>query len=227
MEIPSYLLPRPPYTLTPEKKTAFDDLWSITLPGGLISYCLPYSKWEFLTYLCGKSELVLHGSQDPEIDIVQPQQAVDIRAFSNQREIYATTDGIWVIYFAILDRKRYHDLSLFNSCLQIRLGPDELSEPYYFFSITQSVKIQQPWCEGMVYILPRAGFSQEAPQQVMGAEVIFPHWISDQPAQPAARIRVGSQDFPFLDQIHGHDDDLLVKLYMKNPNSFPIEAVVS
>ena len=48
--------------------------------------------------------------------------ANDVRAFSNQRAIYATTDGIWVIYFAILNRKLYPEMSLFNSCFQARVS---------------------------------------------------------------------------------------------------------
>ena len=49
----------------------------------------------------------MHGSQNLGIEVVEPRHARDIRAFSNQEAIYATTDGIWVIYFAILNRKLY------------------------------------------------------------------------------------------------------------------------
>lgn len=68
--------------------------------------------------------------------------------------IYSSTDGIWVIYFAILDRKKFPERSLFNSCLQARFTPDQLSDPIYFFSITHSVLIQKHWCDGAIYILP-------------------------------------------------------------------------
>jgi hypothetical protein len=227
MEIPPYFLSSPQLNLNSDKRAAFDDLWRSTPPGDLIDYRLPHPKWEFLTHICKANELVLHGSQRQDIEIIKPQQARDKRDFSNQRAVYATTDGIWVVFFAIIDRKQYSKLSLFNSCFQVCLGSDQLSEPYYFFSITQSVKLQQPWCPGMVYILPRHGFSREPKQKVSGVEVIFPHWISDQPAQPAARIVVTPQDFPFMDQIHGHDDEKLIDLLSKNPGGFPIEAVVS
>ena len=36
---------------------------------------------------------------------------------------------------------------------------------------------------------------------------------------------VGPTDFPFLAQIHGHDDEKLVKLYATNPGVFPLEAI--
>ena len=227
MEAPSYLLPRPQFDITPSKKAAFEALYLSTPTGSFVDYHLPYPKWQYLSYLCETRELVLHGSQNLGIDEVEPRLAVDIRAFSNQRAIYATTDGIWVIYFAILDRKSHPGMSLFNSCLRARVAADQLSEPLYFFSITQSVRIQNPWCEGVIYILPRRTFIQEAPQQMQGAEIIFPHWISSLPAKPVARLLVGPTDFPFLSQIHGHNDEKLVNLYTSHPDVFPLEALES
>jgi hypothetical protein len=221
MKAPDFLLPRPPIDMSPEKQKAFDDLWQSRPEGGLIDYHLSYPKWQFLSYLCETRELVLHGSQNQLIDTVQPREANDMRAFSNQRAIYATTDGIWVIYFAILDRQRYRGLSLFNSCFQARLSADELSGPLYFFSITHSALIQKPWCQGAVYILPRQSFKREASQQVQGVEIIFPHWISSSPTLPLGKVQVGPDDFPFLCQIHGHDNEKLVALATADPNGFP------
>jgi len=228
--MPAYelLLSQPLIESTPERQQAFERLFQATPVGGLIDYQLPYPKWQYLSWLCETKELVLHGSQNLGIDTVEPQQARDIKAFSKQDAIYATTNGIWVIYFAIIDRKNFPGLSLFNSCLQVRIAADQWSEPFYFFSISQFARIQNPWCEGMVYILPRQTFEQEAHQQAQGMEVVFPHWISPVAVQPIARLRVGSQDFPFLDQIYGHDDEKLVKLYQTDPDGFPWpEALVS
>jgi len=221
MEAPAFLLPRPPFDLSPEKQQAFEDLWQSTPRGDLVAYRLPYPKWQYLTYLCETKELVLHGSQNQGIRRVEPRQANDKKAFSNQRAIYAATDGIWVIYFAILDRHKYPEMALFNSCLRVRISADQLGDPLYFFSITHSVLLQKPWCEGMIYILPRQSFEQEASQQAQGMEIVFPHWISPLPADPVARLAVGPQDFPFLAQIHGHNDDKLVQLATANPGGFP------
>ena len=161
--MPAYelLLSQPPIESTPERQQAFERLFQATPVGGLIDYQLPYPKWQYLSWLCETKELVLHGSQNLGIDTVEPQQARDIKAFSKQDAIYATTNGIWVIYFAIIDRKNFPGLSLFNSCLQVRIAADQWSEPFYFFSISQFARIQNPWCEGMVYILPRQTFEQE------------------------------------------------------------------
>jgi hypothetical protein len=228
MDAASFLLPRPPLDLTPEKIAAFDELYLSTNAGSLIEYRLPYPKWQYLSYLCDTKDLVLHGSQDTGILEVEPRQANDKKEFSNQKAIYATTDGIWVIYFAILDRKKYSEMSLFNSCLRVRMSPDQVSEPMYFFSITHSVLLKEPWCPGMIYLLPRQAFEQEPAQEMQGMEIIFPHWISPLPARPVARLPVGPQDFPFLEQIHGHNDEKLVQLATQDPGGFPwAEALVS
>ena len=221
MEASSLLLPRPPFDLTSPEQTAFEDLYESTPKGGLVDYRLPYPKWQYLSYLCETRELVLHGSQNQSIDQVQPRQANDKKAFSNQHAIYATTDGIFVIYFAILDRRNYPEMSLFNSCLRVGVSPDQLSDPMYFFSITYSVLLQGPWCEGMVYILPRQSFEQEASQQIQGMEIVVPHWVSTSIAEPVAKLHVGPEDFPFLAQIHGHNNEKLVQLATANPSGFP------
>ena len=226
MDALSFLIPRPSFDKSTEMVAAFENLFQSTPTGTFIDYSLPYPKWQFLTYLCETKDLVLHGSQNLEIEIVEPRQANDIRKYSNQFAIYATTDGIWVMYFAILNRKKYPDLSLFNSCLQARISPGQLSETFYFFSVTQSVLIQKPWCTGAIYILPRQSFTQESSHQAQGNEIIFPHWISSQSAQPIAKLFVEPSDFPFLEQIHGHNDEKLIQLYSQNPNGFPWSEVL-
>jgi len=221
MEASSFLLPRPSFDLTPPKQTAFEDLCQSTPTGDFVDYRLLYPKWQYLSYLCETRELVLHGSQNQSIGQVEPRQANDIKAFSNQRAIYATTDGIWVIYFAILDRRKYSLMSLYNTCLRAGVSLDQLSDPMYFFSITHSVLLQEPWCEGMIYILPRQSFEQEAPQQIQGMEIVLPHWISTLPAKPIAKLHVGPEDFPFLAQIHGHNNEKIIQLATADPSGFP------
>jgi hypothetical protein len=223
-----YLLPQPSFDLSPEKVTEFENLFASNPSGSFVDYRLPYPKWQFLSYLCQSRSLVLHGSQNLDIEVVEPRKAIDVKAFSGQNAIYATTDGIWVIYFAIIDRKNFGSLSLFNSCLDIRISPEQKIGPLYFFSITYSVLLQKPWCDGAIYILPRENFQQEPAQQMMGAEIIFPHWISAQPANPVAKILVQSQDFPFLAEVHGHDDEKLSALAAADPNGFPWpEAIIT
>ncbi len=225
MQAASYFLPRPSFDLTPEKQSAFDDLWQSNAAKAPIDYCLPYPKWQFLSYLCETKRLVLHGSQHSGIETIEPRQASDVRGFSNQRAIYATTDGIWAIFFAIADRQTFPQMSLFNSCLSVRDSGGALTDPFYFFSVSRPLLLKKPWCEGSVYILPRQTFQQEAPQWMEGVEIVFPHWISAEPVPPAGTLVVAPQDFPFLAQVHGHNDEKLMELYTSNPSSFPWQAL--
>lgn len=222
----NYLLPQPPWEPTIEKRATFEALLAATPPGGLVDYQLAAPKWQFLSHLCQSKSLVLHGSQHRDIEELEPRQAHDVRAFSNQRAIYATTDGIWVTYFAIIDRQRFQQLSLFNSCLEILSSSQQRIGPLYFFSITHDALLQNPWCEGTVYILPRDTFQQEPAQTLLGAEIVFPHWISHSPVKPVARLQVGPQDFPFLEQVHGHDDEKLTQLAAADPDGFPWPAAL-
>lgn len=221
MQALDFLLHQPPFDLPSKKRAGFDLLLDTTPPGSVIDYQLAYPKWQFLSYLCNSRDLILHGSQSTEINVVEPRRAVDVKAFSKQDAVYATTDGIWAIYFAIVNRRGFQPLTLFNSCLNIRISPEQILGPLYFFSITGSALIQNPWCDGMVYILPRTSFKQEPPQQMFGTEIIFPHWASLKPAKPVAKLSVQPKDFPFLSNIHGHNDEKLVQLMAADPNGFP------
>jgi len=228
MQALDFLLSQPSFNLAAEQQAAFETLINSTPANNFVDYRLTYPKWQFLSYLCQSRELVLHGSQNEGIDIVKPKRAVDAKAFSAQEAIYATTDGIWVIYFAIVDRKNFSPLSLFNSCMNIRVSPDEVLGPLYFFSITHSALLQNPWCDGVVYILPRENFEQEPAQHMLGAEIIFAHWISPKPEIPIAKLSVQPQDFPFIAHIHGHNDEKLTQLIATDPNGFPWpEALVT
>jgi hypothetical protein len=221
MQALDYLLPQPTFDLSSDKQAEFETLIDSTPSGSFVDYQLAHPKWQFLSYLCQSRNLVLHGSQNLEIAEVEPRKAIDTKAFSAQDAIYATTDGIFVIYFAIIDRRNFSPLSLFNSCLDIRVSPDQVLGPLYFFSITHSALLQKPWCDGAIYILPRENFEQEPAQQMSGAEIIFPHWISRRPATPIAKLLVQPKDFPFLAEIHGHNDEKLTRLAAADPNGFP------
>jgi hypothetical protein len=74
-----------------------------------------FPRWQFLCYLADHKPIVLHGSGNPGLSEVEPRQTNDLNEFSNRRAIYAASDGIWPIYFAIRDREQ-HAMSLTNAC---------------------------------------------------------------------------------------------------------------
>ena len=58
-------------------------------------------------------------------------------------------------------------------------------------------------------------------QHMLDAEIILPQWVSSRPAVPITKLLVQPRDFPFLVQIHGHDDEKLRRPAADNPNGFP------
>lgn len=47
---------------------------------------------------------MLHGTGEPDIALFEPRQPEDLSEFGGRRAVFAAMDGIWPMYFAILDR---------------------------------------------------------------------------------------------------------------------------
>ncbi len=200
---PLRFLPEPSLELTPEKRAAFDALWEETLatdPEHPLEYALPYPRHEFLRYLTGEKGLLLHGSNQPEIARFEPRRQTDF--FGRVTEaVFAASDGIWPIFFAIVDQQAYRG-ALRNGCFQVP-RPDGTTRRVYHFSLNREALARGPWTNGMVYVLPRGPF-----RRVDEASGDFlQEWLCPHPVAPLARIPVGPEDFPFLEQVQGDDGD--------------------
>jgi hypothetical protein len=218
----SYLHPEPPRDTSVETLAAFARLWqqAQARPGIELAYDLPVPKWQFLSWLAETQAVVLHGSSLMDLAVVEPKPANDVREFSAQTAIYAATDGIWVIFFAILNRTQM-SMALFNSAVRFRMPGQPFSPPYYLFSINREALEMGPYCDGMVYILPRDGFEQDPMQDYNGIEISVPQWAGHQAAAPLARLIVSPADFPFLSQVRAHDHEVLRARIQADPNGFP------
>jgi len=218
MKLPTYLLRRPPFDLSDEIVTSFEELFAeqvLAADGESIDYPLPTPKWQFLNYLCESKEIVVHGSGNSAINEFEPRQSNDAVEFGNQQAVYAASDGIWASYYAILDRDRYVR-SLVNTCQRI-VDPDGEKKSYYYFSINEDALPHNPWRTGTIYILPRRTFEREsAPEGRESAQ-----WRSFSAVKPLAKISVRPEDFPFLGQIRGHDMPTVMRRSEKNPDGFP------
>jgi hypothetical protein len=205
--LPDYWLPRPGADPTEEMRHAFDALLTTTLSTDrcpTIEYKLPWPKWQFLCYVADQHAIALHGSGDPDISLFEPRQSQDINEFGNRKAIYAAADGLWPMFFAVVDRPRI--MSITNACVRITDQGGALHGPYYVFSVSQAALPHQPWRTGTIYLLPRAPFElQESfpfgPYQVQVAQL-----AAFEPLQPLAKLAVTPADFPFLTAIRGHDD---------------------
>ena len=186
------------------KASAFEALWAAAVEhgdGGLITYELAYPKHEFLGYLVEHKPVVLHGSNDPDIEHFEPRRrSLDGSPSGSKRAVYACTDGIWPLYFAVVDRKNYQG-SLRNGVFSIGNERGERARVYYFsLSRDELNRKPGPWTSGTIYILPAGTF-----QQTRAADLPL-EVASEAPVRPLANLAVSPEDFPFLHNVHGHDD---------------------
>lgn len=210
MILPDYWLTRPSVNFDETTRNAFDELWDSTLKiGGCpsIPYAVPYPKWQFLCHLADHHHIAMHGSGDPDIALFEPRQSNDLNEFGNQKAIYAASDGLWAMFFAIVDRERVGSIT--NGCIRLAEETGELHGPYYVFSVSQSALTTQPWRTGTVYLLPRSTFITQSPMAFGPYQVHIAQLASFVPVQPLAKLAVTPADFPFLMQIRGHDDQRL------------------
>lgn len=213
MDLPDYWLPRPAIRSPEEAVPAFRTLLAEAVSAGpntLIEYRLPFPKWQFLCALADDHGLAMHGTGDPDIRVLEPRQAVDLGAFGNQAAVYAAGDGLWAMFFAIVDRDR-HRMSLTNACIRLTDASGTISEPRYVFSISRAALRERPWRTGFVYLLPPDTFEAQPPLRFGRYTVHIPQLASAAPVRPLARLSVEPHEFPFLDQVRGHDDARLAE----------------
>jgi hypothetical protein len=206
------LLP-PEFELTAEKQTQFNILHQIILKqanGGWIDYDLAYPKHEFVQYVTAQDQIIFHGSNNTEIVEFQPiRKSMELRdetGRGNVQGIYGTHDGLWSMFFAIVDRQRLQG-SIHNGVMyfQNRTTGDQIAA--YNFSINQEQRDERPYTDGALYFLPRESFTRLQ----LTPESYANEWVSEQPVKPYAKLHLQPQDFPFLDQIGGHNDSDLIR----------------
>jgi hypothetical protein len=205
MQLPDYWLTRPALPTDPAALAAFDRLLAEarTHPGAPIDYHLPAPKWQFLCHAAEQHNLAMHGSGNEQITVFEPRQSNDLNEFGNRNAVYAAADGIWAMFFAIVDRGRVQSIS--NGCMRLVDPAGKISEPYYIFSVSHESLPHKPWRSGSVYLLPRETFVEQAPIPFGEYQVRIAQLASLEPVAPLARLDVTPQDFPFLDQIRWHD----------------------
>jgi hypothetical protein len=210
MMLPDYWLTRPGVSFDKKSQLAFDELLNTTLSSGgcpTIQFTLPWPKWQFLCHLADQHDIALHGSGNPNIAVFEPRQSNDLNEFGNQKAVYAASDGLWAMFFAIVDRDRV--TSITNACVSLVDETRTLHGPYYVFSVSQAALPKEPWRTGTVYLLPRSTFSVQPSMAFGASEVHFAQLASQVPVMPLAKLTVTPTDFPFLRQIRGHDDQRL------------------
>lgn len=200
------LLTAPEVHFTPSKIKHFETILQTALGGdneGVIQTVQPYPTVEFLRYLVEHKQFLLHGSNHPEILKFEPRRQTDYEG-RMITAVFAAEDGIAPIFYAILDRTNYKG-SMRN---MFKRGVDSTGESrtYYRFSIDADSLARYPWIEGTVYVFSCDSFVQVSDEE--GQPLL--EWASPYPVRPVARIHVTPDDFPFLKDVHGHDDRLQI-----------------
>lgn len=194
MHIPRYYLPQPALQRDATTIAAYEALWThiSTAPAaGELPHSLPVPCWQFLCYLADHKPVLLHGSGNPDLEALVPRQTMDMIAFGNREAVYAASDGLWPIYFAILDRNQY-PMSLTNACIRVSTPPGMPGEPFYFFSISYTALQQRPWRTGTVYILPRTTFEAQPPIPYGDSHIHVMQWASLFQVAPIAKHTNGN-----------------------------------
>lgn len=202
----------PPFDLTPEKEKAFAALLEEALalgPDAFVTYQLNDPLWEFVAFLNQQNRYLFHSTSQMALTELRPERTSmelgDETGRGNMAAVYATQDGLWSMFFAILDRKALQG-SIRNGVLNFQ-DANGATVPVYNFSIDQNELAKKPYSPGAMYILPRDSFVQ---LELMPG-VLSNEWVSEQPVRPLAKLFVTPEDFPFLDRIGGHDDGPLLR----------------
>jgi hypothetical protein len=208
MVLPDYWLQRPKIKINSKTCADIDQLLEIIkLAGGItnIDYSFPIPKWQFMCYLCDTHGVVLHGTGDPNIQVFEPRKSNDLNEFGAQIAVYAAGDGLWAMFFAILDRE-HNRMTTSNACIRLVDKAGIVSEPRYVFAISHAALTQQPWRKGVVYLLPQKTFIRQPSFSFGQYDVQVPQLASLVPVKPYARLEIIPEDFPFLHAIRGLDD---------------------
>jgi hypothetical protein len=177
----------PPVTLDRPRRKAFDELVAGARAGdGTIdaSAC-PDPVHELLTYLVLERGLLLHGSNDITLDVLEPRPAHDFGTVL--QAVVACDDGIWPLFYAVVARDRTD--GVFTACLHV--GRPSRLRRFYTFATASDPADASSWTHGAVYAVPRDGFRRE-----WGRE-----WVKADAVRPVLRVLVRPEDFPLREVV--------------------------
>lgn len=136
---------------------------------------------ELLTHLVGQHGLLLHGSNNSGLDVLEPRPARDFG--THVEAVVAADDGIWPLFYAVVARERV--AGVFTACMHLG-RPPSLRRFYVFRVFGADPQEEATWTHGAVYAVPRDGFRRE-----WGNE-----WIRTTDVTPVLRVLVRPSDFP-------------------------------
>ncbi len=218
MSIPTYWLTRPEYAVD-----LHQEHFQRSLKAGLetgIAEPLPVDVpvWAFLCWLCDKRGYVAHGTGQDDISLFEPRQSNDVGWFGNRQAVYASSDALWAMFYAVMNRQEVA-MTISNAAIHVYRG-DRL-EPLYFFGVSRHAVEQRAFRNGWVYFLASTGFERQQGGESGEWRYESCQCANLEPVKPEFRVAVRPEDFPFLESIHAFDDAVLAARVEKNPDGFP------
>ncbi|WP_152365721.1 hypothetical protein [Microlunatus speluncae] len=167
-----------------------DRQWA-TANGGDLTYSIAVPKWQFLHYLVERRGLLLHGSQTPGIDLLEPRsRSWGGGRVAGQPGVFAVDHALFAIYFGIIDKSRVPNMS---NEISWQRRPDGQRERCFILSINGIALADRPFCNSTIYVLPPDTFKKSG------------ELTSVVPVRPLARLAISPSDFPLLDRLWGSD----------------------
>lgn len=185
-------LARLPTLPPPVVEPGFDEAADALLRGDDVA--LPAARLDFLRWLGEARGVLFHGSQRNDlVELSTERKSYDATAWGDQQAVYASSDPVWAIYFAVLRRD--------NGWRGTRNGSMGIGgRRYYFFVHNRGSQSPERFGPGSLYILPPDTFAAER------WLVDTAHLVSPVPVEPLARVDVTPEDFPFRGRIGYYRD---------------------
>ena len=169
----------------------------------------PWPKWRFVEWLSRRGQFVFHGSPLADLDSFLPRrnsvEIMDQGGTGNRAAVYGTPFGLWAMWFAVLDRPKLKG-SIRNG---VMTWPDRSGNPVdlYRFTVHKDFVGTNIWRTGTLYLFSPSDFE---PIPFYPGGPASNEWASTSQLKPLARLTVDPADFPFLNQVGGHDDGELI-----------------
>ncbi|CAM3369793.1 RES domain-containing protein [Deinococcus saxicola] len=214
-----WMLEAPEHNLTDTDLAAFAAAWEARtvdlLPEGV-------PRWLFLQWLTEQGYL-LHGSQQEKITRFEPRTPPDRSPdeFSKCTGVYAASDGLWAMMYALRDRTKVQ--RILNMALKLR-NDEGGTQTQYFLSLAPRkngvVNPRELLAPGVVYVLSAEGFGQMPPYHWPGiGQVLEPHWVNSGAVEPLWSLPVIPADFPL--PVRMHDTERVDMLAAADTWGFP------
>jgi hypothetical protein len=216
MTLPEYWLARPEFDFDAHRND-FDFALQEAVNSG-VGQAPNAPTWAWLSWLCERQGFVAHGTGLADIGVFEPRQSNDTTWFGNRTAVYAASDALWAMFFAIMNRPAV-PMRIVNSAVSVWVNGR--LEPRYFFGASRTALEHGAFRNGWVYLLPGAGFEREPADTSLGVVFESHHLASLESVRPAFGVPVGPKDFPFLDRIHAYDESALAASYARDPEGFP------